>query len=267
MEALKRGDVIGGLIGAPFEIAAGAIDTATMPLSGQKPQWIRDAEVAKMRVDRPKIDDPAWRKKFERELAAGGVTMATFEENLEAYRLTKNEVYLSRAEQLCTSTTQRSALEEQVLRSLGAKAFDLNVYINGQSTTSKFSEREDKVLFISGNVNGAKVHPTGKATMRLRHDLPFKVKDNYRVTVKFKFVIPRESTMYFMGMKDVAKSDSVGVVSRTFTFGPGSTSASTTLDFGQLNGAGTVAVLGSQSKIEVTDRPYTTFDVIEVVKQ
>ena len=267
MNALKKGDIIGGVISAPFELTNGALETAMLPLSGKKPEWVRDAQIARMKTSNPQINDPAWRAKFDKELRAGDIIMPTFTENLEAYRLTSNERYLSRAEQLTTSDSQRSAIEEQVLRKLGGKAFDVDLQINGQSTSSRYSERESKVLFISGNVYGAKVHPTGRATVRLRSDLPFKIKDRYVVTVNFKFVIPRESTMFSMGMKQVSDRNSVSVVTRDFTISADNTSATTSLDFGSLNGAGTVAVLGSQSAIKVTGRPYTSFEVTNVARQ
>lgn len=267
MQAMGKGDVIGGLFGAPFELVDGALQTATAPLTGTKPGWIKDAEIASMKVTRPKINDPNWCQKFDKELKDGTVLMPSFEENLEAYKLTSNEKYLSHAEQLATTPAQRSALETQVLRSLGSKAFDMSIHIDGQSASPKYREGGGSVLFISGKVYGAQVHPKGSATVRLRGDLPFTVKDHYRVTIRFRFTIPRESTMYFMGLQNVTKRDSVGTVTRTFVFGPGVSSATASLDFGRLNGAGAVAVLGSQSKIEVTGSPYTSFEIIDVVKQ
>ena len=267
MNAVKKGDVIGGTIQAPFEIAGGVLETAMTPLTRTKPRWIKDVQIAGMKASKPQINDPAWRTKFSKELSAGDIMMPSFEENLLGYRITSNEKYLSRAEQLATSAEQRSALEEQVLVKLGGKAFDVNIRINGQSTSSRYSERESKVLFISGAVNGAKIHPTGNATVRIRGDLPFQLKDRYRVTVKFKFVIPREMRLVFMGMTKNENNDSVCVISRDFTFGPGATSANASLDFGLMNGATTVAVMGSQSASKVTGNPYTTFEITNVTKQ
>ena len=266
MKALSEGDLIGGVIGAPFELAAGAIETATVPLSGQRPQWIRDAEISNMKVGKPKIDDPAWRSKFSKELDAGDVLLVTFEENLSAYRHTKNEKYLSRAEQLLSTPEQRSLLDEAVLQALGSKAFDVGIRINGSTAKAEYGDKKSNILFISGEVRGATVHPTGSAQVTLRKDLPFAVKDTYVVTCKFTFTIPRESTMIFMGTIQRTERNSVRTIERTVRISPSNRSSSCTLDFGEMNGATTVAVLGSRSKIEVTGKPFATYELVSIRK-
>ncbi len=266
MKALGEGDIIGGVIGAPFEIAAGAIETATVPLSGQRPQWIRDAEIANMKVGKPKIDDPAWRSKFSNELAAGDVLLVSFDENLSAYRYTKNEKYLSRAEQLLNTPEQRSLLDEAVLQALGGKAFDVGIRINGSTAKAEYGDKKTNVLFISGEVRGAKVHPTGSAQVTLRNDLPFAIKDTYEVTYKFTFTIPRQSTMLFMGMIQKTDRNSVSTNTRTVRITPSTRTASCNLDFGQMNGAATVAVMGSRSKIEVTGKPFASYEIVSIKK-
>jgi len=261
---MKKGDIIGGLINAPFEIAGGVIETATMPLDGKKPNWIKDAEVAAMKVDKPRMNDPRWTGKFSTELNAGSVQLNTFSDNLEAYKITKNDVYLSRAEQLATTTDERSQMELEVLRSLGDKAFTAKISINGSSTRPEYSKREQKVIFISSTLAGAKLHPHGNATLSLRQDLPFKIQGRYRVTAAFSFTVPREGTTVFMGMSQTNTSNSGSTVQETFSFGPGQTTGSCTLNFGAVNGATTVAALGGTTQNRVTGPPFTSFKIVSI---
>lgn len=266
MDAIKKGDVIGGLIGAPFEIASGAIDTATMPLSRQKPQWIRDAEISNMRNDRPMINDPAWCRKFEKELAAGSIDMATFEENLKAYKITKNEKYLGRAEQLAAGPEQQGQLEEAVLQALGEKAFDVRISVNGSSTKARYDEHSERILFFSPVMRGAKLHPRGHATVTLRNDLPMKLRHGYKATLKFKFIIPRKMTTRALGMVSTNESNSVSTVTQTLDFHPGSRTRSVSLDFGQMNGATTVSMYGALSEFQLSDPPHATYELVSVSK-
>jgi hypothetical protein len=266
LDAIKKGDIIGGILSAPFEVFDGALQTATAPLSGEKPQWIRDAEISNMRVGKPKINDQAWRNKFAKELEAGEVLLATFAENLSAYRYTKHDKYLSHAEQLVQTPSERSELDEAVLQNLGTKAFDASIAINGSATKPSYRDDKSKVLFISGEVRGATVHPTGSATLTLRKDLPFVLKDSYTVKCKFSFTIPRKAITMFLGMTSNSDRDSVGSVIKEFRFSPSARSGSCKLDFGTLAGATTVAVLGSRSAIQVTGSPYTNFEVTSITK-
>ncbi len=266
MNALKKGDLIGGIIGAPFELANGAIETATMPLGGRKPQWVKDVEVSSMSLNHPKLNDVRWTNKFNNELAAGDVYLPSFEENLKAYGLTKNEKYLSRAEQLAKTDQEKGELELAALTSLGSKAFDANIRIDGHSTSPKYNSDKSQVLFIATTVAGATVHPRGSATLSLRSDLPFALRSSYTVTAAFTFTIPRESTVVFMGMSNTRDSPSISQVTKTFTFGPGKRSASCELDFGQVNGANTTAALGATGRRRVTDSPFTSFTIQKITR-
>lgn len=266
MDAIKKGDLIGGLIGAPFELASGAIDTATMPLSGQKPQWVRDAAISNMRKDRPMINDPAWCRKFEKELAAGNIDMATFEENLQAYKITKNEKYLGRAEQLAADSEKQGMLEEAVLQAMGEKAFDVKISINGSSAKAKYDEHSERILFLSPMMRGAKLHPKGQATITLRNDLPMKIQHSYQATLKFKFIIPRKMTSHALGLVSTQENNSLSTVTQTLNFSSGSRTRSVNLDFGQMNGATTVSIYGAVSTFEISAPPYSTYELASIRK-
>jgi hypothetical protein len=182
--------VLGAVITAPLETAFGAVDTAFVPLGGGRPAWIRDAEISNMSLDKPLLADPAWTEKFSTELAAGNVYLATFDENLKAYELTKAEKYLSHAEQLAKTEDEKGKLELIALTALGQKAFDAKISVDGNSTTPKYNTQEGKVLFIASTVKGAGVHPRGRATLSLRSDLPFALRGTYTITVDFTFRVP-----------------------------------------------------------------------------
>jgi hypothetical protein len=266
MEQMKKGDVIGGLIGAPFEIAGGAMETAFVPLGGGKPQWVKDSEVSRMQAGKPQLSDPRWQQKFAGELKAGSIMLGTFEENLEAFRLTKNDAYLSRAEQLATTEAQRGQMELEALRALGGRAFDTRISIDGSSTTPRYSSQKEKVLFVSGKVAGAKLQPRGSATVSLSKDLKFALRGSYTVTGVFRYVLPRESTVQVMGMQSTRQNDSVSTVSQTFQFGPGSKSATCSLNFGTMHGANAVdtGILGSTGRNRVTGSPYVEFEIKDI---
>jgi hypothetical protein len=266
VDALKKGDVFGAVIGAPFEIANGALQTAVMPIGGGKPQWVRDAQISNMSLDKPKLNDPAWTKKFSHELATGNVYLATFDENIKAYELTKAEKYLSHAEQLATTEDEKQQLELVALTALGQKAFDTKITINGQTTSPKYDSQQSKVLFIGTTINGATVHPRGNATLSLRSDLPFALRGSYNITVAFTFTIPRESTAFILGMSSKSDSPSTGRVTKTFNFGPGKRSASCDLDFGEINGANTGAAMGGTVIRRVTGSPYTSFEIQKIAR-
>ena len=262
---IKR-DPVGSIINAPFALAAGVIETATMPLGGGKPQWVRNAEVSRMKLDKPKLEDPRWAKKFSNELASGDVYLPTFAQNLKAYEMTKKEKYLSHAEQLAKTDQEKGELELVALTALGPKAFDANITIDGRSTTPKYNSDQGRILFIATTVNGATVHPRGGATLTLRSDLPFALHSSYTVTAVFTFTIPRESTVVFMGVSNTRDSPSVSHITKTFTFAPGKRSASCDLDFGQVNGANTSAALGATGKRRVTGSPFTDFTIQKITR-
>jgi len=261
--AIKQGNVLGGLVAAPFELAGNVVETATSPLSGRKPEWIEQARVASMKENNPQMDDPKWRAKFDDKLKSGSVYLATFQDNLKAYAHTRNEKYLSRAEQLCSTSGERSELELEVLRGMGKKALYVDLSMDNGSTDTRYREQTDRVLFIPGDVRGATLHPTGAATVRLRNDLPFKVKDSYKVTVKFSCIIPRTSNDNIWGSVRTNSRNAVASNTKTFTLGGSDTAR---LDFGTMPGAGTVAVLGTRSVIKVDGNPYLTYEVTDVQK-
>jgi hypothetical protein len=266
MNELKKGNVIGGVLGAPFELAGAALETALVPAGGPKPTWVRDAEIAAMREDKPRITDPAWRNKFSVKLNSGDIYLATFPDNLEAYKQTKNERYLSRAEQLAQSKSELSELELEVLRTLGTKAFNTQLSINGHSTTAKLSEDQASVLFISSTIKGSVLNPKGHVSVRLKDDLPFTIKDSYRVTMVFKFTIPRTSTASIMGFSSTTDRDAVRTVTKDFTFGPSDRQASANLDFGSVRGSSTGEALGGTVVVKVTGNPSTSFTISAINK-
>jgi hypothetical protein len=266
MEAIQGGNVIGGLVAAPFEVANNVVDSVASPLEGRQPAWVEQARVAAMKENKPLVDDPKWREKFRSPLEDGKIYLPTFRENLTAYAHTGNETYLSRAEQLCSTAGERSAMELEVLRRLGKKAFSVAIQMDDASLRTSYREQTGSVLLIEGDVKGAVYRPRGNATVALRRDLPFAPKDRYRVEMAFKFVVPRKSQTTFLGMTRTSDRDSVAVVTRVFTLTPSTYEDSGRIVFGEVGGAGTVAILGSRSAIEVTDSPYLTYDTIKIEK-
>lgn len=212
-------------------------------------------------VSSPKLNNPKWRAKFAAELQSGSVIFPSFAENLHAYRMTKNEMYLSHAEQLASTAAEKGELELVVLHEMGNKAFDVAISMNGSSTKTEYSADKTKVLFISATVAGAEMHPKGRATISLRKDLPFILSGPVTVRVDFEFTVPRESTVVFMGMTNTKDFTTTHVNSKVFQFSPTQRTQNCALDFGTMNGANTIAAIGATGRVRVTGKPHASFAI------